>query len=227
VLIGVRGQGESGTVGGLAEDPEVAGGGLFLIKVGADDRAGRIVNPGVQHKCRAAVFQPGVMTAIELGEHALLRHAVAAGPVGWRAPGPGTTYPGGSEDAVDRRAREEELFVRGEQLGEVLEVDAGVLGPSEMQEAVPRRGRGAPGGRTAAVAVDQGGRPAHLVGGPQATHLAGREAQDPGRLSHGAPALLEGVEDKQAVLLSWCQGNRSHKDRGFAQDRERTFSLNA
>ena len=119
------------------------------------------------------------------------------------------------------------MFVLGEQLGEVLEVGAGVLGAGEMQEAVPRLGRGAPGGRASAVAVDQGGRPARLIGGPQAAKLAIGEAQDTGSLSHGAPTLLEGIEDEQAVLFSWCQCDRSHKNRGFAQGRERTFSLNA
>lgn len=59
------------------------------------------------------------------------------------------------------------------------------------------------------------------------TDLTYREAQELGSLRHPQGPPVNGIEDAQAILISWCQGDRSHEDQGFAQSWERTFSLNA
>jgi hypothetical protein len=226
VPIGVAGQREAWAEGNLAEDLEIGGGGLDRIEVGAEDFAGGVIDRGVQDELRAAVFQPGVMAAIELDEHAFLSHALAAGAMAGRTTGAGAAHAGRGEEPMDGGTGEVEVRLVGEQVGEVLMIEAGVSRAGEAQDAGADPGRCPARRGPTAIAVDQGGRAARLIGAAEAPDLTRGQAQEAYRLCHRGGAALQGVEDHEALVFFGGQGDRSHEDRGFAPGRERTFSLN-
>lgn len=227
VTIGVAGEGQPRAEGDLPEDLEVRGGRLGLIEVRPQDLAGGVIDRGVEDELGATVFQPVVMAAVKLDEHAFLRHALAAGAMARGTPGAGAAQACGGEEAVDGGPGEMEVLPVGEELGEVLMVDARIRRADEAQEALAHPGGRAPRRGTSPVAVGQGGGAASVIGGAEAADLAGGQAQQAYGLSDGGGATLQGVQDHQTLVLFGCQRHRSHKDRGFVPGRERTFSLNA
>lgn len=227
VAVRVAGEGQTRTEGDLPEDLEVGGGGLARIEMRPQDLAGGVIDRGVEDELRAAVFQPAVMAAVKLDEHAFLGHALAAGAMARWTSGAGAAQSRGREEAIDGGTGEVEVFLVGEQLGEVLMIDARVLRADQAKHAIADPGGRAPRRRAFPVAVGQGGRAASLIGAAEAPDLAGGQAQKARGLSHCGGAALEGVQDHQTLVLFGCQRDRSHKDRGFAPGRERTFSLNA
>jgi hypothetical protein len=90
----------------------------------------------MEDELRAAAFQPGVMAAVKLEEHAFLRHALAAGAMARRTPGAGAAQSRGCEEAMDGGPGDVEAFLVGEQFGEVLMIDAGVRRADEAEHAI-------------------------------------------------------------------------------------------
>jgi len=86
----------------------------------------RGVDGGMEDEPRPAVFEPGMMTAIDLDEEAGLGHGLAAAPVAWRTPFPGTGQAVLAEEALDGRARDLDAFAVLECFGEVTVVEAGI-----------------------------------------------------------------------------------------------------
>jgi hypothetical protein len=56
---------------------------------------------------------------------------------------------------------------------------------------------------------DEGGRAARAIGAPEPAGLADRPAQQLSGLGHEELAPVEGVEDLQALLGTWRQGNHA------------------
>lgn len=134
MAIGVGGEGEARAAGELAENVEVAGGGFLLVEPAGEDLACRIIDSGVEDKPRPAVFEPGMMAAIELDEHAFLRHAIAARTVLWRAPPARAGHTSFVEEPTDGLARDPHSFPLAKELGEMLVVYRGISGAGESYD---------------------------------------------------------------------------------------------
>ena len=227
VAVGVAGQRQPRAEGDLAEDLEVGTGGLDRIEVRPQDLAGGVIDCGMEDELGATVFQPAMMAAVKLDEHAFLGHAIATGAIARGPSGARAAQSGHSQDPMDGGAGEMEVLLVAEQLGEVLMIETGVRRAGEAQHPVADLSGRAPRRGASPVAVGQGGRTAQLIGAAETPDLAGGQAQEAHSLGHLDGATLEGVEDHQALVFFGGQCDRSHKDRGFAPGRKRTFSLNA
>ncbi len=149
MAIGVGGEGEARAAGELAEDVEVAGGRFRIVKPAGEDLAGRIIDGGMEDESGATVFEPGMMAAVELDEHAFLGHAIAAGAMLWRAAPAGAGDAGMMQEATDGLARDPQSFPLAEEFGEVLVIHRGISGASEPHDPLAQGigqtpGRGAP-----------------------------------------------------------------------------------
>lgn len=89
-----------------------------------------------------------------------------------------------------------------------------------------RTGSGRPAwGGPAAIAVDECCGAASVIGGPEPTDLADREAEYLGGLGHLQITPLQGIEDHEPVLRFWYQDDLPHSASRFRPGRGRTFSL--
>jgi hypothetical protein len=70
VAVGVGGRGEAIAADELAEEPEVAMGIFLQAEDAAEDLARGVVDGGVEHETRPAIFEPGVVAAIHLDQEA-------------------------------------------------------------------------------------------------------------------------------------------------------------
>lgn len=153
VAVGVGGEGEAGSASELAEDVKVACGRFLIVEPAGEDLTRGIIHGGVQDESGTAVFEPGMMAAVELDEHAFLRHAVAAGAVLRRAAPAGAGDAGLMQEATDGLARDTYPFPFDEELGEVLVVDGGVGSAGEPHDPLAQ-GSGQTSGRgTPAIGV--------------------------------------------------------------------------
>lgn len=166
-----------------------------------------------------------MMAAIELDEHAGMRHPVTPRVVtGW-SPGPRAAQAGTEQNPAHRGTGDGERFACSEQFGEVHMVRPGVGGFGQGLDARADRVRDAPGRRAAAIAMDQRSRATAAVSGPEPADVSHGHAQQARRVSHLEFSWLQGVEDEQPVLCQWCQGDRSHNARQVRPGGGRTFSL--
>ncbi len=210
VAIGVRSQRDAGTQRRLLEDVEVPVGSFLVIEPAAQDFASSIVEGGVEDETRAAVFQPRVMTAIQLGEHAFLGHPLTPSAMpGW-ATSTGARDAGRFEDTAQRGVGHHEVLALGEQVLEVLVVGAGVPGPSQDGHTVSEGVGQAAGRAVPPVAVNQRGRAAEPVGSAQTSRLPDGEADQPRGFGHGDLPSRESVEDDEALLGTVRQDDLPH-----------------
>ena len=80
---------------------EVVVGILLLAEEGVDHRTGGIVHREQYRELGTVIAQPPVIAAVQLDQHALPGHALAAYPVLGRTPSPGTAQTGVDQDAPE------------------------------------------------------------------------------------------------------------------------------
>jgi len=137
MAVGVGGAGHAIAAEELAEEQEVAVRVLFQAEDAAEDPARRVVDGGVEHQARAALFEPGVVAAVHLDKEAGLGHALTAATMAWGTAGAGTADPGGAQQPLHSLAGDPEAFARREQLGEVVIIHARIGGAGQGEDAVP------------------------------------------------------------------------------------------
>ncbi len=134
VTVRVRRTGEPIAADEVAEEQEVAMRVLLQAEDPAEDPARRVIEGGVEHEPRPAIFEPGMVAAVHLDEEARLGHAVpAAAMTGWAASA-GTTKPGRTEEPLDRPTRDTEALALSEQLGEVVIIHARIAAAGERED---------------------------------------------------------------------------------------------
>ena len=99
VPVGVAGDGYAAAPEQALHQQGVAVGVFPLGEAGVNYRTGGIIHRDQQRERRRLVSQPWVMTAVQLDQHALPRHALAAHPVLGRTPSSWTAQTGVDQDA--------------------------------------------------------------------------------------------------------------------------------
>ncbi len=202
MAIGVGGEREARSEGELTEDVKVPDSRFLLLEPPGEDLPCGIIDRSVQHEFGPAVFEPGMVTAIELDEHPFLRHALAAGAMRGGTPSPGAGDAGLVQEATDGLTRDPHSFPLAEELGQVLMVHRGIGGAGQPHDALAE-GIGQPTRRgTAAIAVGECGRSAEAVGTTQPSKVADRESQEARRLRHLEVSPIEGIQNEQTTLLT-------------------------
>lgn len=203
VPIRIGGEREPDLAGHVVQGVQVAPGGFLCVEPPGEDLSGGVVDNGVKHEPGAAVFEPGVVTAVELDEHAGLRHPVASRPMAWGPTGARAAQPGLPQEAADGLAGDRGALALAEQFTEVLVVDAGVGGAGQLDDPSAQGVAEPPRGGTTSIAVCERGRAAGAVGAPQATELADRKPDQTSGLGHREFSPTEGVEYEQSSLFTW------------------------
>jgi hypothetical protein len=93
VAVGVGRSGESIAADELAEEQEVAVGIFLQAEDVAEDLARGVVDGGVEHEARPAIFEPRVVAAVHL---AGLGDPLTAAAMAWGTAGAGAANPGGA-----------------------------------------------------------------------------------------------------------------------------------
>ncbi len=137
VAVGVGRSGEAIAADELAEEQEVSVGILLQAEDTAEDLARRVIDGGVEHETRPAIFEPGVVAAVHLDEESGLGHALTTAAMAWGTAGAGAADPGGAEEPLHGLAGEPEALALPEQLGEVVIVHARIGGAGQGEDAVP------------------------------------------------------------------------------------------
>ena len=208
--------------GGLiaADDPlhqqEVAPGVLIGLEDGARHRAGSIIHRQQQGEPRPPLFQPGVMAAVDLQQHALLGHPLPPYPVfgGTVPPGAGQTV--AVQETAHRLATQVNTFPVRQHLAQVAVVEAGVLPAGQDDHGGGNVFVDRVAGLTSSVAVDQCGGPFPPVGRQDSPDLAFTDPQNFGSLGCGQLIFQHAVQYLESGLLSLVQCHVLHR---------RTFSL--
>ena len=145
MAIGVDGEGDAMAVGECVEKLKIPVGVLVVAEFGGEHRSGGIVHSGEEGEPGAAGLQPGMGAAIEEDEHARLGHALSAAAMPWRPAASWTVDAGLVQDATDGGAGQPEALPLGEELGEVLMIDAGIGALGQGDHALARWRSGPPG----------------------------------------------------------------------------------
>ena len=124
VPVGVAGDGYAAAPEQALHQQEVAVGVFPLGEAGVNHRTGGIIHRDQQRERRRLVSQPWVMTAVQLDQHALPRHALAAHPVLGRTPSSWTAQTGVDQDAPQGGPADVDALALAQQLAEM-----GVVGP--------------------------------------------------------------------------------------------------
>jgi hypothetical protein len=124
MAVGVRGGGNAVAANDLVEELEIAMSIFLGAKNAPQHAARRIVDGRMQDEPWAPVFEPGMMTAVDLDEETRLRHGLTAAAVAWGTPFAGTGQSVLPEEALDRRTRDPDAFAVLEGFGEVTVVEA-------------------------------------------------------------------------------------------------------
>lgn len=106
MAIGVSGEGQARPKGELAEDVEIASGRFLLVEPPGEELARSIIDRCMEDEARSAIFEPGMMAAIELDEHPFLGHALAARAMLRRTAATWTGEAGLVQEATDGLARD-------------------------------------------------------------------------------------------------------------------------
>lgn len=139
VEVSVRRTGEAIAADELAEEQEVAVGVLLQAEDAAEDLARGVIDGGVEHEARPAIFEPGVVAAVHLEKETGLGHAFpAAAMAGWAA-GAGAADPSGAEEPMHSPTRYTQALALLEQLGEVVVVHSRIGGAGQGEDSGPDR----------------------------------------------------------------------------------------
>jgi len=155
VEVSVGRSGESIAADELAEEQEVAVGIFLRAKDAAEDLARGVIDGGVEHETRPAIFEPGVVAAVHLDKESGLGHALTVAAMARWAAGAGAADPGGAKQPLHSPTRYTQALALPEQLGEVVIVHARMGGTGQGEDAVPNGLLEAPRGGAAAVAMGQ------------------------------------------------------------------------
>ncbi len=182
IRVGRRGQAIAADE--LAQQQEIAVGILLGTKDTRQDFARGIVDGGEEDEARAALLEPGMVTAVHLDEKPGLWHALAAAAMLGRSPGawaPDTRF---SQHALHSGPGQAEALVLPEELGEVVIVRAGVARAGQREDLRPdglgKTARGGP----AAVAMGECRRAGLADLRQQTPEVTERDAQEAGRVRH-------------------------------------------
>ena len=156
---------------------------------GAEGRLGHstggVVHRQQQHKLRPPLFEPAVVTAIDLYQHALLGHAPPPEPVLRRAATARAAHACPGQDAAHRGAAQVDALTLSEQFGKVGMVGAGVMSAGQLHHC----GRGDLGdgvvGPPPPVAVGQCGGTVSAIGREKTLGVALAQSHDLRSLGDG------------------------------------------
>jgi hypothetical protein len=172
----------------------------------ADDRAGRVIDGADQGQPWATPLEPVMRAAVDLDEQPGLGHPRSTTPVLRRPPRPDRPDPGVTEQALERRAPDDDPLVLGQQLGEVAVVDPAIACAGEFDDPLPGARLDASWRGSPAVAVDDPIDPqrAKAAAQPPGRPLAG--AEQPGGFNDRQRALPPAGQDIDSLLVSCIQG---------------------
>lgn len=124
--IGVGRRGQAIASDELAQQQEIAVGILLGAKDTSQDFARGIVDGREEDEARAAILEPGMVTAVHLDEKPGLRHALASAAMLGRSSGAWAPDARLSQQALHRGTGQDEALMLPEELGEVMIVHASV-----------------------------------------------------------------------------------------------------
>ena len=182
MAVAVEGERDAVAADDLLQQEEVAAGVLGGAEESVHGRAGRVVHGEQQGEARAALLEPGVMTAVDLEQHPLARHPLAADAVLGRPAASGTRDAGPRQDPADGPTAQVEPLVLPQQLGEVGVVRSRVAGGGQAHDGRGDIGRDGVVRTAPAVAVGERGGSARAVGGEESPRVARADTQDLGGL---------------------------------------------
>lgn len=203
--IGVSGGRQAIAADELAQQQEIAVRILLGAKDARQDFPRGIVDGREEDEARAALFEPGMGTAVHLDEEAGLGHALAPAAVLGRTPGAWASDACLAQQTLHGGTGQDETLVFPEEFGEVMIVYAGVACAGQGEDLRPDGlGETARGGPSA---VAMGERPRTVVADlrQQAPEVTEREAQESGGVRHGEVSLDDLDQDMHSLLLSLAQ----------------------
>ncbi len=205
MAIGIQRHRDAVSLYHLPEQLEVPFGILCLAEARPGHPASRIIDAAHQAEPGTTPLQPVVPAGVDLQQHALAGIAIAATPVPWRATSARRRNARRLQDSMDRRTGQPHAVLFGQHLREVVLVEPGVLGLGQPHHALREHGIQRMPRRSAAIAMDQGGRPLLLIGAPQSLDLPNGQAQQRGGLSVHHRPCLQLVEDQKTLLVRSAQ----------------------
>ena len=196
-------------MGRLDEHGEIARTVLLLAEGGPGHQAGGIVDAGHEREPGTATLEPVVAAAVDLEEHARLRHPLAAEPVAPRSPSPYRGQPGLGEDPTQCPLGHDDALALGEQVGEVGPVDVRIRGRGQLHESSSQLVVEPVGWHPTPVAVDEcGGALVRVITCQQSAQRAHREVQVRGRLLRRQLTGQDMVEHPEPLLCPSTQRDR-------------------
>lgn len=180
VAIRVGGQRPAIAADELAQEQQVAVRIFLVAEDAAKDATGRIVEGGVQHQARPALFEPGMVTAVHLDEEPRVGHALAPAAMTRRAPGAGTAQTGGAQEPLHAAPRDLKTVAFGEELRQVVVIHARIARAGQGHDA-RSQGRGeATRRRSSPIAMRKSGQAVLPPACQEAAQVAQREATQVG-----------------------------------------------
>ena len=131
--IAVEGRGHAEALQEALEQVEIAFGGFRREELGRQDFAGGVVLHAERGEARAAAFQPVVRRAVELHEFAFASDAQTALPMSGSATLARRADAGRTQQTTQGFATEPQAFDFVELFGQMMIVEAGVLGTCQTQ----------------------------------------------------------------------------------------------
>jgi hypothetical protein len=205
--IGVGGCRQAIAADELAQQEEIAVRILLGAKDASQDFARGIVNGREEDEARAALLEPGMVTAVHLDEEPGLGHALAPTAMFGRSPGARAPDARLAQQALHGGTRQDEAFVLPEELGEVMIVRASVARAGQREDLRPDGLGEAARGGPPAVAMGERRRAVMADLCQQAPEVTAREAQELGRVRHGEVPLDDLNQNMSSLLLSLAQGD--------------------
>jgi len=208
VAIGVDGRREAIATDEVAQQEEVAVRIFLEAEDGPQHPAGGVIDGGEEDEAGAAVFEPGMMTPVELDEEPRLRHPLPAAAVAWRATRAGAADARRAEQAMHRGAGEADAVPLGQELGQMAIIAAPVAGPGQGEHPRTESRRHVSGGLATPIAMGQSGQALLTEPGEEPADVADREPQQRRRrLGREAPRLHP-WQNLSPLLFLAVQGDR-------------------
>lgn len=208
VSIRIRGTREAIAHDEPTQEEEVAVGVLLVPKDPVEDGPRSIVDRSEQDEVRATVLEPRMMTAVHLDQQAGLGHALAAAAMPRGTPGPGTAQASGPEPPLHRGARDVQPLPLGQQVGELVIIDAGIRGARQREHPRPDGLRQTAGRGSATVPMGQDSDAVLVQRGKEPADMTVREAQQGDGFSHTERPMLDLGQYLHALLLLLSQRDR-------------------
>ena len=172
MAISVEGNGDAPALDQPFHQVEVAPGVLLLAKHRVDHDAGGIVHRQEQGEAGASFPQPGMIAAVNLHQHAFLRHPLPSHPVSGRPTFPRAGNARSGQYAVYRAPAEVNPLPVTQQLGEVGLIGSGIGGAGQLHHRSCLGVGDGVAGSTAAVPVGQSGGALLAIGRQHSPYVA-------------------------------------------------------